>query len=71
VYNIKRKMRKFDLDTEGVEAIEEVVNNPLCIITNKQFITLERKIFNDKGKIQSSEQYIQCVLEWTEKELML
>lgn len=58
------------MEDDGLEAIEQIINNPLCSVTHKQFITLERKIFNDKGKLQSSEQYIQCVLEWAEKQML-
>lgn len=72
MYNIRHEIRKFEMDdSESLSALNEIINNPLCSVTNKQYITLEEKTFDSKGKLSSIKPILVCVLEWNEKVLII
>lgn len=70
MYDIRRSTRQFKMSSNGdLKEIEDIENNPLCSVTNKQFITTEHKDFVN-GKISNTYQEVICILEWNEKVLV-
>ena len=70
MYDLRRETRQFKMsDNENVKELNEIENNPLCTVTNKQFITTEQKEFSN-GKLANTYQEGICILEWNEKVLV-
>jgi len=71
VYDILRYNRQFKMGaSQDVLDLNTIENNPLCSVTNKQFITVEQKDFVN-GKISNTYQEVICILEWNEKVLVV
>jgi len=67
VYNIKRRLAKFDTEiSTELEAYEDILNNPLCTITECHRERLVEKRFDD-GKLTGMDERIVLVVEWDEK----
>ena len=72
MYNIVHRIMQFKMNNDSDTAcMAEIINNPLCTVIKKQFITLESKEFSSQGKLSSTSQEVVCVVEWNEKELAI
>lgn len=70
MYDVKRYNKQFRLSSSvEVAELNDIENNPLCSVTNKQFITTEQKEFAN-GKLANTYQEVICILEWNEKVLV-
>jgi len=70
MYNIRRKTEKFDSDdTADLAKYDEILNNPLCTIVKERQEKLKENVFDNEGRLSSSNERIIMVVTWDEKVL--
>lgn len=67
---IKRRFKRFRLDDpQEVLEYEEVLNDSLCTVTNRELQIEKTKTFNDEGKLENMQETSTYLVHWEEQVL--
>lgn len=65
---VHRRFKKFQTtDARDMDEYEEVLNNPLCTITDKVLEKEKRQEYNDNGNLIQQQEIIYFLVHWEEK----
>lgn len=65
----KKKFRRFDTsDATAMNNYESLINDPLCVVTDKENVTETNKVFDSEGKLAEITQRIVYLLHWEERD---
>lgn len=70
LYNITRRVKKFDTDEPNdIEEYEDILNNPLCSIVESHREKLKTKEFDLDGNLLSETEQFIMVVTWEVRSL--
>ncbi len=65
---VERKFKKFRTDdTEEMIEYNQILNDPLCTITDKILEKEKRQEYNDRGNLIQQQDIIYFMVHWEEK----
>ena len=64
----RKRFKKFRVDRDkDITEYENILNDPLCMITSNTEAKETVKTFNDEGRMESMEDFTYFLVHWTEK----